>query len=189
MKKVLILLSIASLVTLSSCYNNEKSEWNTTNSGANLNTNQENMAEKKQWPVQNWDNIAVHYRGTLEDGTQFDSSYDRWETLPFTVWAGQMIKWFDEWVVGMNVWDKKTLTLTPSEAYWEYDETRRQIIPKTDLSSFTAAWFELKVWEKLATQFGELEIVDTDEENVTLDLNHPLAWKTLTFEVELVEIK
>lgn len=188
MKKVLILLSIASLMTLSSCYNKENSEWNTTNSGTNLETNTNSMTQK-QWPVQAGDDIAVHYRGTLEDGTQFDSSYDRWETLPFTVGAGQMIKWFDEWVVGMNVWEKKTLTLTPEEAYWEYSEEAKQVIPKADLSSFTAAWFELKVWEKIPTQVGELEIIEADEENVTLDMNHPLAWKTLTFEVELVEIK
>ncbi|MDD3646392.1 MAG: peptidylprolyl isomerase [Candidatus Gracilibacteria bacterium] len=147
------------------------------------------MAEKKQGPVQNGDEIAVHYRGTLEDGSQFDSSYDRGETLPFTVGAGQMIKGFDAGVVGMNVGEKKTLTLTPEEAYGEYSEEAKQVITKADLSSFSAAGFELVVGEKIPTQFGELEIIDADEENVTLDMNHPLAGKTLTFEVELVEIK
>ena len=50
------------------------------------------MADKV---VKNWDKIEVHYLWTLEDGSKFDSSYDRGDTLPFTVWAGQMIKGFD----------------------------------------------------------------------------------------------
>lgn len=187
MKKIFIILTLASLLTLTSCFKEDSSD-NKTNSGTNLQTNQENM-EKNVWPVKAWDSIAVNYKGTLEDGTQFDSSYDRWETLDFTVWAGQMIPWFDAWVVGMKVWEKKTITLEPSEAYGEYDETKTQVVAKKDLVSFTSAWYELKVWEKIPTQYWEFEIIAADDDNVTLDMNHTLAWKTLIFEIELVEIK
>lgn len=189
MKKVFIIISIIWLISLTSCNNTEQNTQNyMSNTWTNLNTNQENMT-KNQWPVKNGDSIEVNYRGTFEDGTQFDSSYDRWQTLPFTVWAGQMIPWFDAWVVGMMVWEKKTLTLSPAEAYGEYDETKKQVIAKKDLASFTAAGFELKVGEKLPTQYGEFPIVEADDENVTLDVNSPMAGKTLIFEVELVEIK
>ena len=82
--------------------------------------------------VKNWDSITVHYKGTLTDGTLFDTSledvarayetYDSrraYEPLPFTVWAKQMIAWFDAGVVGMKVWEKKTLTIAPKDAYGE----------------------------------------------------------------------
>ena len=184
MKKILILISLASVLILASCTNNTV----TPVAENNLDTNQENMV-KNTGPVKAGDDIAVHYKGTLEDGTKFDSSYDRGETLPFKVWAGQMIKGFDAGVVGMMVWDKKTITMEPKDAYGEYDETKVQVIPKTDLASFTAAGFELKVGEKLPTQMWELAIIKVTEEEVTLDMNHALAGKKLTFEVELVEIK
>lgn len=111
--------------------------------------------------VESGDAVEVHYNGTLtEDGSKFDSSYDRGETLPFTVGAGQMIAGFDAGVIGMKVGDKKTLTLAPEDAYGVYDETRRQVVPKTELESFVNAGYELKVGEKLPTQFGEFEIVE-----------------------------
>ncbi len=135
------------------------------------------------------DTVAVHYTGTLEDGTKFDSSLDRGETLEFKVWAGQMIAGFDAWVEGMAVWDKKTIEIEPKDWYGEYDETKKQSIRKKDLASFTAAGYELKIWEKLPTQYWEFEIVDADEENVVLDTNHFLAGKKLIFEVEMVKIK
>ena len=110
--------------------------------------------------VEAGDAIEVHYTGTLEDGTKFDSSIDRGETLPFTVGAGQMIPGFDSGVLGMKLTEKKTLVLAPADAYGEYDETRKQTVPKKDLASFVAAGFELKVGEKIPTQFGELTILE-----------------------------
>lgn len=95
--------------------------------------------------VESGDDIEVHYVGTLEDGSQFDSSRDRDQTLPFTVGAGQMIPGFDAGVVGMKTGETKNLTLAPADAYGEYDETKTQTIPKSELQSFTAAGYELKV--------------------------------------------
>lgn len=114
--------------------------------------------------VENGDSIEVHYVGTLEDGTLFDSSRERGQTLPFTVGAGQMIPGFDAGVVGMKLGETKTLVLAPSEAYGERDDSRTQTIPKADLSSFVAAGFTLEVGEKLPTQIGELEILEIIEE-------------------------
>ncbi len=111
--------------------------------------------------VEAGDDIEVHYTGTLENGEKFDSSLDRGETLPFTVGAGGMIAWFDSGVVGMKLWDKKTLVLPPEEAY---GLSRPETVPKKDLASFVNAGIKLEVWEKLPTQFGELEIIEVIEE-------------------------
>ena len=147
-----------------------------------LDTNADDMT------VQAWDNIRVHYTGTLEDGTVFDTSRERDQTLDFAVGAGQMIAGFDAWVVGMTEWETKTLTLSPEEAYGERNPELTEVIPREELQDFVNAGIELEVGNTLPTQFGELTILETDEETVTVDVNHPLAGKTLTFEVELVEI-
>ena len=67
----------------------------------------------------NGSNVKVHYRGTLNDGTVFDSSYDRGEAIAFTVGSGQMIPGFDSAVNGMTTGEKKTVNLTPDQAYGE----------------------------------------------------------------------
>lgn len=138
--------------------------------------------------VEKGNKVAVHYTGTLEDGTKFDSSLDRGQPLEFTAGTGQMIPGFDAGVMGMKVGDKKTLTLPAAEAYGEYDEAKKQVVPKADLESFKAAGFELVEGEKIPTQFGNLVIVAADDETVTLDLNHELAGKTLIFDIELVSV-
>ncbi len=140
---------------------------------------------KKTKAVEDGDTVSVHYTGTFEDGEKFDSSLDRGEPLGFTVWAGQMIPWFDAGVVWMKIGDKKSLKLSPEMAYWE-EEVK---ISKLQLQSFIDAWIKLEVWEKLPTAQWEIEILKTDELSVTIKNTHPLAWKTLNFDVELVDIK
>ena len=140
--------------------------------------------------VEKGSNIAVSYTGSLKDGTIFDSTKKQgWTPLEFTAWAGQMIAWFDAGVMGMKVGESKVVEIPAAEAYGEMDENKKQVIPKKDLVSFTAAWFELKKGEKLPTQMGEFEICDTCDESITLDTNHALAWKDLTFEIKIEKIK
>ena len=155
---------------------------------SNLDSNSETTMSNKT-EVISGDNISVHYTWTLEDGTKFDSSLDRGTPLEFMAWKGQMIPWFDAWVIGMKLWEKKIMEIEAKDAYWEYDETKIQVIPKKDLESFATAWYKLEVDEKIPTQMWELKIINTDEENVTLDVNHPLAWKKLIFDVEIISIK
>ena len=74
------------------------------------NIEQENQAKaevNKNRVVKSWDSIKVNYIWTLTDGKEFDNSYTRGTPLEFTVWAGKMIPWFDKWVVGMKIWEKK----------------------------------------------------------------------------------
>ena len=140
--------------------------------------------------VETGNTIKVSYTWKLVDWTVFDSTEKHGgEPLEFTVWARQMIVWFDEWVVGMKLWETKIIEIQAEKAYWEKDDSKKQVIPKKDLASFKAAWFELKTWEKLPTQYWEFEICDDCKETITLDTNHSLAWKDLTFEVKIEEIK
>lgn len=144
---------------------------------------------KKTKTIEAWDNIAVHYTWTLENWDKFDSSLDRNQTLDFEVWAWMMIKWFDSAVVWMKIWDKKSITLEPKDAYGEIDDTKKQVIPKKDLASFEEAWIKLEVWSVLPTQYWEFKIVEVTDTEVTIDVNHALAGKTLNFDIEIIDIK
>lgn len=119
----------------------------------------------KKDTVQPWDSIEVNYKWTFTDGKQFDSSYDRKQTLPFTVWAGQMIPGFDKAVVWMKVWEKKTVTLKPEEAYGQRDPNKKQeiVITAADKKNLEAAWYEIKKWAKFPTRMGELEILEVEK--------------------------
>lgn len=145
--------------------------------------------EKKNSPVKAWDTVSVHYTWTFEDGKKFDSSYDRGQTLDFEVGSWMMISGFDEAVVGMKIWEKKSVTLAPEKAYWAYDKEKIQTMPRADLKAFEDAGIKLEAWETLPTQYWEFVIVEANEKEVKVDLNHSLAGKTLKFDIELVNKK
>ena len=129
------------------------------------------------------DNISVHYTGKLETGEQFDSSVGR-EPLTFVAGAGQMIKGFDAAVIGMKVGDKKTVTLSPSEAYGELNTT----IVYLDSNVFV----DVETIEQgmiFSNGPQEVLVVSVDDNNVGVLINHPLAGQTLIFEIEMMEIK
>ena len=149
----------------------------------NLKNNNKNMVAKKG------SKVKVNYIWKLEDGKEFDNSYKRWKPLSFTVWAGQVIKGFDEWVIWMKVWDKKTIKILPKDWYGEINPNAKEKIEKSKLADFEKHWIKLEVWSELPTQMWNLKIIAADDKTVTVDMNHPLAWKTLIFEVEMVEVK
>ena len=157
----------------------------------------------KEWKweeVKAWDNIVVDYIWRLEDGTVFDTSiesiakacgkynearnYDEW--LSFQVWAWQMIKWFDEWVIWMKVWQTRTVKFWPEK--WYGNRRDDYVITYSadevwDLSKFTE-WQMVYLWIWAAAKITKL----TDKE-ITLDLNHELAWKDLIFDITIKAIK
>lgn len=140
--------------------------------------------------VEKGNNVKVHYTGTFEDGQEFDSSRGRNETLNFTVGTGQMIAGFDNAVLGMEVGEVKDVTLSPSEAYGERSENAvmpvsRQNFPE-DFVVEVGAMVQGSTAEGMPVQ---AMIVGEDEENIILDMNHPLAGKSLNFNIELVEIE
>ena len=122
--------------------------------------------------------VKTHYRGTLDDGTQFDSSYDRGEPLEFTCGAGQMIKGFDAAVVDMQVGEKKTVHIPAADAYGEQVPNIEQIEKGMKLFLSTPSGMPVPA-----------VVIDVTPEAVTLDANHELAGKDLNFDIELVEVE
>ena len=134
------------------------------------------------------DSVNVHYTGTLDAGTTFDSSKGR-EPLTFTLGSGMVIAGFDDAVTGMAVGETKTVTFPPEEAY---GPVQPEMIQQVERSNIPAE-IELAVGVQLQAggpgqQPMIVTVVELDEETVTLDANHALAGKALTFELELVSI-
>lgn len=132
--------------------------------------------------------VKVHYTGTLDDGTKFDSSIDRGEPLEFVCMAGQMIPGFDKAVESMNVGDTITVHLEPSEAYGERSEKAIQTIPLANIPGAE----DLPVGETVFLQGPNgqpfpAKVAAMDDTTVTFDMNHELAGKPLNFEIELLE--
>lgn len=131
----------------------------------------------------------VHYRGTFNDGTQFDSSYDRGEPIEFVCGAGMMIKGFDMAVANMEVGDKVDVHLMPEEAYGASDPDNIFTLKIEELPGAENLEVGQRVY--LRTQWGQplgVTVTAKDDENITLDANHEMAGKELNFAIELVEI-
>ena len=133
------------------------------------------------------DTIRVHYTGKFESGDLFDSSEGR-EPLKFTVGTGQLVKGFDDAVVGMIPGEKKTVTVTPKEGYGERREDHVVDFPKANVPEDMK--LEVGMVVQMSDQSGSpIPVIITEilEDVVKMDVNHPLAGKTLVFDVEIVE--
>ena len=133
--------------------------------------------------------IKVHYKGTLEDGTEFDNSKKRGSTLDFEVGAGLMIKGFDKNVVGMGEGEVRTFTLEPEEAYGPVIEEAFRLFPKDVFGDNNVEVGGVVQGQNSQGQPMMARVANISDDGVLLDLNHPLAGKNLTFEVELIEIE
>lgn len=130
--------------------------------------------------------VRVHYRGTLSDGSEFDSSRNG-DPLEFTVGAQQVIPGFESAVAELAVGEAAEVTLAPEDAYGPYHDEAVQVVPSTAFAQDPVEGCLVQLLgpngEKLAATITKI-----DGEDVTLDFNHPLAGKDLTFEIELVEV-
>ena len=134
-------------------------------------------------------NCRVHYTGTFNDGTKFDSSYDRGEPLEFVCGAGMMIKGFDEAVKDMEVGQVVDVHLMPEEAYGMPDPQRIFTISLEQLPG--AEKLEAGQQVYLSNSMGQpfpVKVVNRDEKTITFDANHEMAGKELNFKIELVEV-
>lgn len=132
--------------------------------------------------------VKIHYTGTLEDGTEFDSSAGR-EPLEFALGSGQVIAGFDNAVDGMTVGDSKTVTIAPGEAYGERHDQLVQEVPKSALPEEMKPEVGMQLQSQSPDgQVMNLVVTDVADETITVDANHPLAGKALTFAIELVEV-
>jgi FKBP-type peptidyl-prolyl cis-trans isomerase 2 len=131
--------------------------------------------------AQDGDTVFVHYRGTLDDGEEFDSSEGR-EPLSFIVGSGGVIDGFDNAVRGMTVGESVTVRIPPEEAYGEWDEELIVDVPIADAPAGLAVGDEVLFGGQVA------KVYEVTDEVVRVDVNHRLAGEALTFEIELVEI-
>ncbi len=131
--------------------------------------------------------VSVHYTGKLENGEVFDSSLER-EPLQFELGSGQMIPGFDAAVEGMEVGEKKTITLEPSEAYGERTDEMMQEVPREKMPEDYSPTVgdQLQVGTPGGTMIVTVAAVNDD--TVTIDANHRLAGQTLVFDIELMEV-
>ena len=135
------------------------------------------------------DTVTVHYRGTLTDGTEFDSSAGR-SPLEFTIGAGQVVPGFENAVTGMREGEKKTATFDAGQAYGERRDDLLLSVSRDQLPE--GAKVAVGDTLELGLANGEsvpVQIAELTETTLTLDANHPLAGKDLTFELELMKIQ
>lgn len=140
-------------------------------------------------PVKKGDKVKVEYEGKLEDGTVFDSSEKHGQPLEFQAGIGQVVPGFDNAIVGMEKGEEKEVTIPPDEAYGQPRDELIKDIPRSQLPPEP----EPKVGMMLGVGLPNgaqipARIVEVTAETVKLDLNHPLAGKTLKFKIKVVDI-
>lgn len=180
--------------------------WTSNLTNNNPTSGNEATSKVDDWKVKVWDKIKVDYVGKLEDWSIFDSSIEefakkapdykadsgrKYEPLEFSVWAWQMIKWFDAWVVGMKVGEKKTLTIKPADWYWEatisqdvprkyLEDNIEQDVPKENFMDYVTKtipketlwekWNNLKIGEKLEDWEISWEVTEITDSWITLKI-------------------
>jgi peptidylprolyl isomerase len=134
------------------------------------------------------DTVRLHYKGTLDDGSVFDSSEGR-DPLEFTVGSGQIIPGLDQAIPGMKVGDEKTVRIEADNAYGAHNPGARQAVPRTNIPANIP--LEVGLQLQAQTENGQMmtvTVVEISENEVVLDANHPLAGQALTFEIQLTAI-
>ncbi|MEK7851198.1 MAG: peptidylprolyl isomerase [Deltaproteobacteria bacterium] len=134
------------------------------------------------------DKVRVHYVGSLEDGTVFDSSREG-EPMEFAVGERMLIPGFEDAVIGMSAGDSKTVSIPPEDAYGSHIEELITVVERSQIPTS----LEPKIGMMLQADSDDGMVVpftvkEVTEDSVILDGNHPLAGKGLTFEIELLEI-
>lgn len=146
------------------------------------------------WPAITGRNVGktcrTHYKGTFNDGTQFDSSYDRGEPLEFVCGAGQMIRGFDQAVADMEVGQVVDVHLMPEEAYGMPDPNAVFTVEIAQMPGSEDLVVGQQVY--LTNPYGQpfpVKVTAKEETTITFDANHEMAGKELNFQIELVEVK
>lgn len=142
------------------------------------------MAQVKQG-----DTVRVHYHGTLEDGTVFSSTYDEKEPFEFTIGEQSVLPSFEKTVIGMNVGDTRTVTISPEDGYGQH---KKEFVFAMDKAQAPAN-LKLELGKRLQVRTNQgttaiATITVITEDSVILDANDPLAGKQLEFRIELIKI-
>lgn len=138
--------------------------------------------------VKDGDTVKVHYTGTLKNGEVFDTSAER-EPLEFTLGQGQLIPGFEKAVIGLAVGESTSVDIPSEEAYGEKRDDLLINVPKNQLPADVTPQIGMQL--QVNQQNGQpvpVRVVGIEEEELTLDANHPLAGKDLNFQIEVVEV-
>ncbi len=133
------------------------------------------------------DRIRLHYKGTLDDGTEFDSSAER-EPIEITIGRGHIIPGLENALMGMAEGDTKRVTLEPENAFGTYNPQLMQTVERDSIPAKIK--LEIGTVLEAKNEKGDLtpvKVVEFSDKNVTVDINHPLAGEALTFELTLVD--
>ena len=135
--------------------------------------------------------VSINYIGTLEDGEEFDNSHKRGEPLTFTVGSNSIIVGLEKELIGLKVGDKKKINVLANDAYGEH---RKELIQKVEKDKLpkdiqTKVGTVLALKHPVNNQTIPAKIVEEDEKEIVLDINHPLSGKNLIFDIEVVDIK
>ena len=152
-------------------------------------TTKKKTTRKKVPTVAEGSVVTLHYKGTFSDGTQFDSSYDRGEAIEVQVGGGQLIKGFENALIGMKAGQTKQVALSPSEAYGDKNPEAFSTVQRNQFPEDYVFVEGSPV--QGATEDGRpifATIASFTDTDVTLDLNHPLAGKELNFDIEVTNL-
>jgi len=138
-------------------------------------------------PVEKGNKIKVEYEGRLENGEVFDSTEKHGQPLEFEVGSGQLIKGFDNAVLGMELNEEKEVTMTPEDSYGMPNPQLIQKVPKEHVPADVTVGATLAMGLPNGQQVP-VTVTEVGETEVTMDMNHPLAGKTLVFKFKVVEI-
>ena len=183
MKRYLLLFLVVVALLISGCGNGEEPTPTPTPTPTLLPTE-----TPSDGVARTGDTVRVDYTGTLDDGTQFDSSAGR-KPLEFTLGNGELIDGFEAAVMGMKVGETKTVRVPVDQAYGPYLEELVRVYPREQLP----AGLDPKVGDQLPMTLTNgstiyVTVTEVTETSITIDANHPLAGKDLNFEITLVEI-
>lgn len=137
--------------------------------------------------AQQGDTVKVHYTGTLDDGTVFDSSVGR-DPIEFTIGEHTVIQGFEDAVVGLQVGEKKSVSVAPEDGYGERDERRVVVVERSYLPDDLNPHPGMVIQGTLPQGSVILHVTAVSDDQVTLDANHPLAGKQLNFDLEVKHI-
>lgn len=198
MKKAILLVILAGIVLISGCTGNPVDKEDAIVKEEADPINASNSGNQEDTMVKEGDYITVNYIGQLEDGAIFDTSLEEvakeagqynpareYSPLGFTVGAGQMIKGFDNGVLGMEIGEERMVTIPAAEAYGEYNE---ELVQPVEISQLREMGIEPEVGMALYTQHGQVTVAKMNDTHAFIDYNHHLAGKTLVFKITLISI-
>lgn len=132
--------------------------------------------------------VCVHYEGTLDDGTEFDSSVKRGEPVEFVIGSHRMLPGFERAVCGMRCGERKTLSISAAEAYGLYDDGLIESVSKSDLPNIDSSMVGSFLVFTMPADRVRAKVLDVGDEVVILDFNHELAGQNLHYAIHLISI-